>query len=149
MPVKVRPAASGRELRTFISLPEEIYRDEPRWAAPLRFERRRFLDPRHNPFFEHAEAAYFLAYRDGEPVGRISAHVDHRLNEFQNNAWGLFGFFECRDDAEAAGALIDTAASWLRERGRDRLVGPLDFSTNHECGVLVEGFERPAIFLAP
>ena len=149
MPVEIRPVASGRELRTFISLPEEIYRGEPRWAPPLRFERRQFLERARNPFFEHAEAEYFLAWRDGRAVGRISAHVDRRLNEFQDNAWGLFGFFECRDDAEAAAALLDAAARWLRERGRDRLVGPFDFSTNHECGILVDGFERPAIFLAP
>jgi hypothetical protein len=76
-------------------------------------------------------------------VGRISAHVDHRLNEFQDNSWGLFGFFECADDEEAAGALLDAAQEWLTQRGRDRMVGPMDFNTNHECGLLVDGFELP------
>jgi GNAT superfamily N-acetyltransferase len=104
-------------------------------------ERRRHLSRRHNPFFEHAEAEYFLAWRGSRPVGRISAHVDHRLNEFQDNRWGLFGFFECIDDGSVAGALFDCAEDWLRERDRDRMVGPLDFSTNHECGLLVEGYE--------
>jgi GNAT superfamily N-acetyltransferase len=74
-------------------------------------------------------------------VGRITAHVDHRFNEIQSNDWGLFGFFECERDPEAAAALLDAAEAWLRERRRDRMVGPLDFSTNHECGLLVEGHE--------
>jgi GNAT superfamily N-acetyltransferase len=149
MPVDVRPVANGRELRAFISLPEELYRGEPRWAPPLRLERRQFLDRRRNPFFAHAAAEYFLAWRDGRPVGRISAHVDERLNTFQKNTWGLFGFFETVDDPEVATALLDHAEAWLCERGRDRMVGPMDFTTNHDLGVLVEGFERPAIFLAP
>jgi GNAT superfamily N-acetyltransferase len=104
------------------------------------------MDRRRNPFFEHADAEYFLAWRDGEPVGRITAHVDHRLNEFQSNRWGLFGFFESDRDPAVARALLSAAEDWLRARGRDRMLGPLDFSTNHECGVLVEGHElRPQI----
>ena len=143
MPVEVRPVASRRELMRFIRLPWQLYRGEPRWVPPLISERKRFLDRERNPFFEHAEAEYLLAWRDGEPVGRISAHVDHRFNEFQSNDWGQFGFFECADDAEAAGELLGAAERWLRERGRDRMVGPFDFSTNHECGLLIEGHERP------
>src|SRR5918992_538765 len=85
-----------------------------------------------NPFFRHAEAEYFLAWRDGRPVGRITAHVDRRLNEFQDNDWGLFGFFESEDDPELAAALVESAGEWLAERGRDRMVGPMDFTTNHE-----------------
>jgi GNAT superfamily N-acetyltransferase len=111
-------------------------------VPPLLSERKRHLDRSKNPFFEHAEAEYFLAWRGGEPVGRITAHVDHRLNEFQNNRWGQFGFFESERDPETAEALLATAERWLRERERDRIIGPFDFSTNHECGVLVEGFER-------
>jgi GNAT superfamily N-acetyltransferase len=146
VPVDVRPVRAGAELARFIRLPWRIYAGEPRWVPPLVSERRRFLDRGHNPFFEHAEAEYFLAWRDGEPVGRISAHVDHRLNEFQGNAWGLWGFFECLDDPEAAHALLGTAEEWLRARGRDRMVGPMDFTTNHPCGLLVEGHElRPQI----
>jgi hypothetical protein len=126
----------------FIRLPWRLYRDAPLWVPPLISERKRFLDRERNPFFEHAEAEYFLAWRCGEPVGRISAHVDHRLNEFQDNRWGLFGFFECEDDQEVAGALLGTAERWLTERDRDRMVGPMDFNTNHECGLLVDGFDR-------
>ena len=75
--------------------------------------------------------------------------MDRNLNEFQGNDWGLFGFFECEDDPEAAGALLDAAAQWLRERGRDRMVGPMDFTTNDECGLLVEGHDRMPIIFTP
>ncbi len=147
MALEIRPVASKRELNAFIELPWRLYRNEPNWVPPLRFERRQFLDRRRNPFFEHAEAEYFLAWRDGHPVGRITAQVDRNLNEFQSNSWGLFGFFECEQDPEVARALLDAAEAWLRARGRDRMVGPRNFTTNDECGVLVEGFERPAIIL--
>jgi GNAT superfamily N-acetyltransferase len=116
-------------------------------VPPLISERRQFLDPARNPFFEHAEAQYLLAWRNGEVVGRISAHIDRNFNEFQQNDWGLFGFFEAEDDPEVAGALLEAAAAWLRERGRDRMVGPMDFTTNDECGLLVEGHDRPPMIL--
>ena len=143
MSVEIRPVRSRRDLTRFIKLPWRLYDTEPLWVPPLISERRRHLSRRRNPFFEHAEAEYFLAWRDGEPVGRISAHIDRRLNELQDNRWGLFGFFESEDDPRVATALLDAAEGWLRERGTDRMVGPMDFSTNHECGVLVEGHERP------
>lgn len=149
MGLDVRPVASKRDLTTFIKLPWRLYRNEPNWVPPLVYERRQFLDRRRNPWFEHGEAQYFLAWRDGRAVGRITAQVDHHLNEFQGNAWGLFGFFECEDDPEAAAALLDAAEVWLRARGRDRMVGPMDFTMNDECGVLVDGHERPPIILTP
>jgi GNAT superfamily N-acetyltransferase len=139
--VEVRAVRSRRELTEFIKLPWRLYRGVANWVPPLISERRRHLSRSHNPFFEHAEAEYFIAWRGGEPVGRITAHVDHRLNDFQANRWGLFGFFECEPDASAAGALLDAAQAWLCERGRDRMLGPLDFSTNHECGLLIEGHD--------
>lgn len=137
----MRPVRTRGELRTFIRLPWRIYRGSANWVPPLLSERRRHLDRRRNPFFEHAEAEYFLAWRNDEPVGRITAHVDHRLSEFKDNRWGLFGFFEAERDDAIASSLFAVAETWLRERGRDRMLGPLDFSTNHECGVLIEGHE--------
>jgi GNAT superfamily N-acetyltransferase len=145
--VDVRPVQGRRDLERFIRLPFRLYRNEPLWVPPLLWERRQFLNRRKNPFFRHGEAEYFLARRDGRVVGRITAQVDRHLNEFQQNAWGLFGFFECEDDPEAATALLEAAASWLRERGRDRIVGPMDFTTNDECGVLVDGWRHPPIIL--
>ena len=141
--VEVCPVRSRRDLNRFVRLPWRLYRDSPQWVPPLISERRRHLDPTRNPFFEHAEAEYFLAWRGGQPVGRITAHIDHRLNEYQSNRWGQFGFFEAEDDDAVAAALVGATERWLTERGCDRMIGPMDFSTNHECGLLVDGFERP------
>ena len=147
MSLEIIPVETKSQRREFLKFPYRLYADEPNWVAPLRFERRQHIDPKHNPFFEHADVQFFLARRDGRTVGRISAHVDHNLNEFQDNNWGLFGFFECEDDVEAATALVDAAAQWNRERGRDRIVGPMSFSTNDECGLLIEGYELTPIIL--
>jgi hypothetical protein len=121
--LQVRPLRGRRELNAFIRLPWRLYRGSANWVPPLISERKRHLSRGRNPFFEHAEAEYFLAWRGRTPVGRITAHVDHRFNEFQRNDWGLFGFFESENRPETAAALLDTAQRWLRERGRDRMVG--------------------------
>ena len=142
----VTPVSGRSDLREFIMLPFRLYKGVDQWVPPLISERKRHLDREHNPFFDHAEAEYFLARRDGQVVGRISAQVDERFNEFQDNYWGQFGFFESEDDPAIAKALLDAACAWLRARGRDHAIGPLDFSTNHECGLLVDGHElRPQI----
>jgi GNAT superfamily N-acetyltransferase len=146
--LEIRPVADQRDLRRFIALPWSLYRNEPRWIPPLRLDMRKRLDREHHPFFRHAVAEYLLAWRDGRPVGRITAHIDHRFNEFQDNDWGMFGFFECEDSQETAHALLEAAASWLRERGRGLMIGPMDFTTNDECGLLIEGHERPPIILS-
>src|SRR4051794_15029009 len=146
MAVEIRSVSSRQDLKRFIKLPFRLYKDQPNWVPPLIYERKRHLDRKKNPFFEHAEAEYFLALRDGEVVGRICAHIDRRLNEFQKNDWGLFGLFESDDDQEVADALFQAAENWNRNRKRDRVVGPFDFSTNHECGLLVDGYDvKPQI----
>lgn len=139
--LEIRPVASKRDLNTFIKLPWRLYRNEPNWVPPLLFDRKRFFDRERNPFFKHAEVEFFLAWRGDEPVGRITAHIDRHFNEFQHHDWGLFGFFECENDPEVAVALLSTAEEWLRARGRDRMVGPMNFTTNDECGVLIDGYE--------
>ncbi len=139
--VEITTASTRALVREFIVLPFRLYDGVEQWVPPLISERRRHLDRRRNPFFQHADAEYFLARRGGRVVGRISAQVDQRFNEFHDNDWGQFGFFECEDDAEVAWALIDAASEWLRARRRDHVIGPLDFSTNHECGLLVQGHE--------
>ena len=116
--VEVRPVSSRRELNTFIRLPWRLYSDEPNWVAPLVTELKKRLDQSKNPFFKHAEAQYFLAYRDGQAVGRISAHVDRNFNEFQDNDWGLFGWFECEDDPEAAAPCWTPPSVAARARAR-------------------------------
>ena len=148
MSVEIRHVATRRDLNTFVHLPWAIYRNHPLWVPPLKFDVRNRLDRAKNPFFEHAEAEYFLAFRDGDPVGRITAHYDRNFNRFQHNEWGMFGWFEARDDPLVAGALLDAAEEWLRDRKRDRMVGPLSFSTNdQDAGLLVDGFDREPLIL--
>jgi len=149
MSLEVRPVRSRSELNAFVKLPFRLYRDEPNWVAPLIFERKQFLNRSKNPWFEHGRAEYFLAWRDGRPAGRITAQVDDHFQRFQGHSWGQFGFFECEDDQEAASALLDAAEAWLRAEGADRMVGPSDFTTNDECGLLVEGHERTPLILSP
>ena len=149
MSLEVRPVRSRADLMRFIRLPWRIYSNEPLWVPPLVFERKRFLSRRRNPWFEHAEAELFIAWRGRRPVGRISAQVDHDFNAYHGNEWGMFGFFECEDDPEAAGALLAAAEDWLRGRGRDRMVGPMDFSMNEEAGLLIEGYDKPPMVKQP
>jgi len=144
--VGVTSVSSGRDLKRFIDLPFRLHANHPLWVPPLRLERRMFLSRRLNAFFSHGEAEYFLARRDGRVVGRITAQVNHAFNDYQGKRWGWFGFFEVEDDQEAANALLDTAAAWLRARGMERIVGPADFSMNDESGIVVEGHElRPML----
>src|SRR3712207_293675 len=108
--LEVRPVRSRADLMRFIRLPWRIYSNQPNWVPPLVFERKRFLNRGRNPWFEHAEAEYFLAWRGRRPVGRITAQIDHDFNAYQGNDWGMFGFFESEDDPEVAAALLDAAA---------------------------------------
>ena len=149
MPVTVRPVEGNRDLKRFIELPYRLRREDPQWVPPLRYERRQFLDRTKNPYFDHAEAEYFLAERDGDVVGRITAQVDGRWDEFQGGSDGMFGFLELENSPETAAALIETASGWVRDRGRERILGPMDFTTNDECGLLVDGYEEQPIILQP
>src|SRR4051794_18618162 len=130
--VTIRPVRNRRELKRFVKVPFRLHRDQPQWIAPLIFERMEFLNREKNPYFEHAEVELFLAERDGEAVGRISAQVDHRWDEFQGGSDAMFGFFESANDREVAAALLDAASEWVREKGRSRILGPMDFTTNDE-----------------
>jgi GNAT superfamily N-acetyltransferase/ribosomal protein S18 acetylase RimI-like enzyme len=145
--VQVTPVRGGSEVTDFIRFPYSIYKGDPHWVAPLEMERRDFLNPRKNPFFDFGEVQLFLARRGGQVVGRIAAVKDPRYNEFHGTKWGFFGLFESINDVGVARALLDTAERWARERGFDTLVGPMNFSTNAECGLLVEGFDKPPAVL--
>jgi GNAT superfamily N-acetyltransferase len=149
MTVSIRTVETKRGLGEFIDVPFRLRRDDPQWVPPLRFERRDFLQPDTNPFFEHAEAEYFLAERDGEVVGRVSAQVDERWDEYQGGSDGMFGFYEVDDDPEVPRALLDAASEWVAGKGRERLIGPMDFTTNDECGLLIEGYDEPSMILEP
>ncbi len=147
--IGVRPVESRSDLRAFIALPFRLHADCERWVPPLKSERRLFLDKRFNAYFSHADAQLFLARREGRVVGRISAQIDHAFNDHQGNDWGQFGFLEAEQDQEVFDALLDAASAWLRERGRDHMVGPMDFSMNDESGILIEGFDREPFVKQP
>jgi GNAT superfamily N-acetyltransferase len=147
--VSIRPVRTRRELKRFVKVPFRLHGDQPQWVAPLVFERMEFLDRKKNPYFEHAEAEYLIAERDGEDVGRVSVQVDSRWDEFQGGSDAMFGFFESADDPEVAGALLGAATEWARSKGRARLLGPMDFTTNDEIGILIEGYERRPMILEP
>jgi GNAT superfamily N-acetyltransferase len=118
-------------------------------VPPLKLERRIFLNKRLNAFFSHGDAQLFLARRGGRVVGRLSAQYDDAFNAHHGNRWGMFGFLELEDDPEILPPLLDAAAAWLRSHGRDRMVGPMDFTMNDESGVMIEGFERVPMIRQP
>ncbi len=146
--VSIRPVSTRGELKRFVDLPYRLHAGTP-WIPPLRLERRLFLNRRLNPYFKHGEAEYFLAWRGERVVGRATAQIDHAFNEFHESRWGMFGFLELEDDEEALAALLGAAEGWLRQRGCDRMVGPMDFSMNEESGVLIEGFELDPMIRQP
>jgi GNAT superfamily N-acetyltransferase len=146
--ITIRPVRSRRDLKRFVDLPYRLHAGTP-WVPPLKLERRLFLNRKLNPYFKHGEAEYFLALRGDRVVGRISAQVDHAFNEFHQSRWGMFGFLELEDDQEAMKALLAAAEEWLRGRGCDRMVGPMDFSMNEESGVLIEGHELQPLVRQP
>lgn len=144
----VQPVENKKDLEEFITFPWSVYADDPYWVPPLIEERKEFLDPERNAFFEHAKASYFIARRGNKNVGTIAAFTNDRYNEFHEENKGWFGFFEVLEDPEAAAALLDKAASWARDAGHDSIVGPAQFSTNDELGLLVEGFgDSPRILM--
>ena len=138
--VQVSPVHTDADLRQFIELPWQVYRDSPYWVPPLISERLSFLDRARSPFFQHARAEYFLARRGEQVVGTIAAFTNDLYNQFQQLNTGFFGFFEVLDDPEAAAALLSTAEGWARQAGHATILGPAQFSTNDEVGLLVDGF---------
>ena len=146
-PVTVTPLRTQEEMLRFIKFPWRVYEGDTHWVAPLLAERKRFFNPRRNPFFEHAEAAYFMAHRDGEPRGIIGAAIDRNYIAFQKEEAGLFGFFEVMRDYDAAAGLLDAARDWVRERGMHVMRGPFSFSTNQEVGLLIDGFDHDPVVL--
>ena len=148
MSVDVRPVRTLLGRRRFVDFPFRLFRHDPDWVPPLRFSVYDRLSPR-NPANDHQQTALWMAYRRGRPVARIGACVDRLFNEFQGLSWAWIGFFESFDDPEAATALFTTAWDWARARGATEAVGPASFTTNDECGLLVEGFEHPPMILTP
>jgi GNAT superfamily N-acetyltransferase len=147
--VHIEQAQTRQDVEDFIRFPFQLYRGDPNWVPLLLSERRKFLDPKRNPFFDHADVALWLARRNGQVVGTISSHIDHLHNEIHQEDIGMFGLFEAVNDYAVAEALLSTARDWVRERGMVALRGPLSFSQNDECGLLIDGFEGPPVVMMP
>ena len=145
----IREATDRRGRKTFLQLPFDLYRDDPNWVPPLRRTEARLFAGK-TAFFKHAEMALFLAERSGRVVGRVAAIHNTAHTAHYGDGVGFFGFFEClSDDVEAAVALMARAERWLARRGLTTMRGPVNPSMNAECGVLIEGFDRPPIALMP
>jgi hypothetical protein len=141
--IHVREVAGKADLRAFLDLPFRLYAKDPHWVAPLYLERYEHLDPKKNPYFQHAEVALFLASRGDRVVGRISAQLCRLRTARHGDGAGQFGFIEAEDDPEVFKALLGAASSWLAARGATSLQGPFNFSINDEMGLLVEGHDTP------
>ena len=145
---RIEAIADKAGRRRFINMPTRLYRQHPQWTAPLFIERYLHLSD-HNPYFKHARWQSWLATRNGEPVGRISAQIDQSRLDRYNDATAYFGFLDAVDDSAVFQALLATATDWLAKQGIRRVRGPFNFSTNHDCGLLVDGFDTPPAVMMP
>ena len=145
--IEVTEVRSRAERNAFVKFPWRIYANDPVWVPPLLIERKAFLDRKKHPFYAHGDAALFLARRGREIVGRVLASDDPHYNALHKTNVGCFGLFESINDHAVAAALFDAANRWLRARGRTEIMGPISYSTNYECGLLVDGFQHPPTIL--
>jgi hypothetical protein len=140
--LEIREVSGKRDLKTFIRVPWQIYKDDPNWVPPLTLERKEALSASH-PYFTHAKWCAWVAYRNGKPVGRISAQIDELHLKQHETKTGFFGLIEAPEDDEVFKALFETAENWLRGQGMTHVVGPFNLSINQDLGVLIEGFDTP------
>jgi GNAT superfamily N-acetyltransferase len=142
--VDIRPVGSNRRLlAAYVDVPWRVYAGDPTWVPPLKSDMRRQLNRRKNPFFGHANVEHFVAFDDARPVGRIAATIYPPYNERFGPKTGFFGFFETIEDETVANALLESAESWLRTRGMERVSGPYSYCATQDMGLLVEGFDTP------
>jgi hypothetical protein len=146
--ISVVRVESEKQLKEFVEFPYNLYKNDRYWVPPLRRDVYHLFNESENPFWEHSEREMFLAYRNEHLVGRIVGIVDRNFIECWKENTGYFGFFECEDDTEAARALYDAARKFHREKGMSKFIGPMNPSTNDECGFLLEGyFSSPFIMM--
>jgi hypothetical protein len=139
--IVIKSVEGKRGRDDFLQVPFTVFANDKNWVAPLFLERYDHLNTKKNPYFEHAEVQLFVAYRDGKPVGRISAQDDALRLKTHNDNKGMFGFLDALDDLEIFAALLNAAGSWLKARGRSGMIGPFNFSINDELGLLIDGFD--------
>jgi hypothetical protein len=143
MAIEIREMTPGGDVKDFLTAGHEVFRFDPTWVPPLDFEFKERLSPKHNPFFQRAEVALFVARKNGRIVGRCSATVDREYLRINKDDAGFFGFFDTVDDEEVAKALIAAADKWLKAKGMKKVIGPCSLYFNDEVGCLIEGFEFP------
>ena len=143
---QIKQVTDKSSLTDFIRVPWAVYGNDPSWVPPLELERREAFSPK-NPFFQHAHWQAWVAYRDGKPVGRISAQIDQLYHQHHDTQTGFFGLIEAIDDQQLFAELTATAEGWLKDQGRTRILGPFNLGVNQEVGLLVEGFDTPPYFL--
>ena len=137
---------SIKELTAFIDFPHDLYKKDPNYIPELFIAQKDLLTT--HPFHQHSSLQTFLAYDDGKIIGRIAAILNNNHNAFNKVNDGFFGFFDCVNDQETADLLFNTAAKWLKDKGADqKLIGPVNFSTNEACGLLIEGFDSPPVLM--
>ena len=142
---QIEVVESRRQRDEFAAFPWKVYEGDRYWVPSLFWDRQRFLDPKHNPFFEHSDVRLFIARQGGEVVGTVAGIVNHNHNAFHNEKTGHFGLFEVYDDPDVARALLDAASDYVKGLGMDTVVGPMNMSTNDECGLLIDGFDSPPV----
>jgi len=143
--IQVERVTTKDQLRQFIDFPHELYATDPNYVPELFIAQRDLLTPGKHPFHEHGTVQPFLAYNDNKVVGRIAAVLNGNHNAFNQVQDGFFGFFDCVEDAAVADALFHAAEWWLRNKGADTIIGPVNFSTNETCGLLIAGFDAPPV----
>lgn len=142
--IRIEVVDNRKKLNSFIGFPYSLYKNDTNYVPELRVAQKDILDKRKNPFFQHADAEYFIALDDNEKVvGRIAAITNAKYVDHWNENYGFFGFFECVNDQLVANALFDNALEWLRNKGVAGLYGPMNPSTNDQCGTLIDGFDTP------
>jgi GNAT superfamily N-acetyltransferase len=147
--IEVVPVENRKETKRFIELPFDLHRHDVHWVPPLRIAVKELLDREKHPFYANAETQLYLALNDGRVVGRVAAILDRAHNRFQEENAGFFGFYESVDDGAVARALLSQALAWVKGKGADFLRGPMNPSTNYECGMLIEGFDTDPMIMMP
>ena len=148
MPFSLERVSNRGQLRQFIDFPFRLYRDDPNWVPPVRYFQRELFDRDRHPFYRHADVELFLALDgDGTVRGRVASIVNHAHNDYHNEKTGFFGFLEMERDPRLASALLCKCQEVLGEAGMDRVRGPMNFSTNEECGMLVKGFDGSPLIM--
>ncbi|MBN1564105.1 MAG: N-acetyltransferase [Anaerolineae bacterium] len=146
-PLTVRKVEAKADFNTLITFPWQVYKNDPNWVPPLLSMLREHYDPKHSPAWEYLTGEFYIAWRGDQPVGTIAAFVNQRHNDYWDENMGFFGAFEVFDDQEATDALLQTAADYVQGHGCSALRGPFTFSTNGECGILVDGFDDPPVVM--